>query len=250
MMFVKNKWYLILLLQFFSVYSFANGKIEEQYIIFLNSYSLARNLAPSKRLLSLSPTNKILVWNQQKRKVLVTTWLSEYTFKRYVKNHGYSPSDQRTLMWVTLVPEVRNFCKQYVSINPHNHKDNLPLRIKQYLGLNPKKKYDLFVQMWVDPKDIFRPCVDPEVDDSECDLNFNRLKQPIVRNVESYHNLYLLISNMTATYGLPWTGYGYTFDWSNETSAVGASEFVLVPKASYEIENVITTSDYCGLGTP
>ncbi len=37
---------------------------------------------------------------------------------------------------------------------------------------------------------------------------------------------------------------GYTYDWGNQHHPFGASEFILVPGAAYEIVKVVETMDY------
>jgi len=45
--------------------------------------------------------------------------------------------------------------------------------------------------------------------------------------------------------GVPWTGLGYTYDWANPASRVGASEYILSPNSPYQIERVVETAEYC-----
>jgi hypothetical protein len=120
------------------------------------------------------------------------------------------------------------------------------LRLKQYLGLNPDWHYDVFVEMWVDPADLFRPCVDPQVEDNVCNLHFDE-KIPEVNNIADYREFYrdLYYKSFRSGSGVPWTGLGYTYDWGNFESEVGASEYILVPGASYEIKRVVPTIEYC-----
>jgi len=44
---------------------------------------------------------------------------------------------------------------------------------------------------------------------------------------------------------VPWTGLGYTYDWGNPDSEVGASEFILVPGAAYQVKRAVPTAEYC-----
>ena len=43
---------------------------------------------------------------------------------------------------------------------------------------------------------------------------------------------------------IPWTGMGYTYDWGALNYPFGASEFILVPGAEYEIVRIVKTMDY------
>ena len=150
------------------------------------------------------------------------------------------------LSGVTTVPQVQEFCHSFVQNNSDTTEAEINLRLKQYLGLSYNWNYDLFVEMWVSPEDIFRPCVDPEITDSACNLEFGKTA-PVVNGIQNYPVFYknLYFSDFRTTPGVPWTGLGYTFDWGNPLTEQGASEFILVPGASYEINCVINTIDYC-----
>ncbi|MFM7442130.1 MAG: hypothetical protein ACKO2V_26610, partial [Snowella sp.] len=156
------------------------------------------------------------------------------------------------LIWVTASPQVKEFCKQYLKQNPQATEAELKLRLQQYLGLDPNWNYDVFVEMWVKPQDLFRPCVDPEISDKQCNLNFPKDGKAKVigatqgASIENYKPFYETLYYQSIRGGLqPFTGLGYTYDWGNPNSRVGASEFILVPGAAYEIKQAISTLKYC-----
>jgi hypothetical protein len=130
--------------------------------------------------------------------------------------------------------------------NPKATEADMNLRLKQYLGLNFTWEYDVFMEMWVSPEELFRPCVDPEVSDSQCNLEFGD-SSPVVKNIKNYPQFYknLYFQDFRSRPGVPWTGLGYTYDWGNPLTEAGASEFIMVPGANYEIERVVPTLDYC-----
>ena len=70
-------------------------------------------------------------------------------------------------MWVTAVPQVRDFCRALGT------RDNAAItnRLLQLIGLPPTGKNARFVEMWVSPKDMMRPCPDREVDDNRCEVD-------------------------------------------------------------------------------
>lgn len=97
-------------------------------------------------------------------RVLVETMVSQWAYDAFYKpylgqNHLLTAS-----IWVTVVPELKNHfigksCPPTVK------------RIKQLKGLNPAREYSWLVQLWVDPKDLFRPTPDPEITDHEGELS-------------------------------------------------------------------------------
>jgi hypothetical protein len=180
----------------------------------------------------------------QDGKVLVVTWKSQSSFDANFKNQSQTSPQEKYVTWVTAAPQVQAFCQGFVKNNPN---EDLNLRLKQYLGLNADWNYDVFVELWVDPADMFRPCVDPEIDDASCQLKFAEDKVPAVKNIASYPAFYknLYFNDFRYRPGVPWTGLGYTYDWGNPASPVGASEYILRPDSTYRIERVVETAEYC-----
>ena len=197
-------------------------------------------------LIAINPQNENLVWNKDRTKILVVTWKSRDSYQRYLKPNRQTSENEAYLVWVTTVPQVQEFCRELVAANPEATAEKINLRLKQYLGLNVTRQYDLFVEMWVSPNYLFRPCVDPEINDSQCNLEFGTTV-PVVNGIKNYAAFYknLYYADFRILPGVPWTGLGYTFDWGNPFSEQGASEFILMPGATYEISRVVPTYDYC-----
>jgi hypothetical protein len=208
----------------------------------VNDAAVAESSEISDRLFAINSANQALQW--QDGKVLVVTWKSQSSFDANFKNQSQTSPQEKYVTWVTAAPQVQAFCQGFVKNNPN---EDLNLRLKQYLGLNADWNYDVFVELWVDPADMFRPCVDPEIDDASCQLKFAEDKVPAVKNIASYPAFYknLYFNDFRYRPGVPWTGLGYTYDWGNPASPVGASEYILRPDSTYRIERVVETAEYC-----
>ncbi|NEP14228.1 MAG: hypothetical protein F6K14_29345 [Symploca sp. SIO2C1] len=178
--------------------------------------------------------------------VLVVTWT---TWGGYEENMGKFMENTRDT-WVTVAPELQNFCKKY----NRNTLVPLPYRINQVLGLTPEKEETYqkrkFAQIWVKPKDLFRPTPDPEITDSEAELGFiPNWFRPIS---DSYKYWFL---NQLMTNNYPWTKLGYTYDWGQHSdwqeidadrpANVGLSEFIIQEKATIKVHSVSTLENYC-----
>lgn len=204
--------------------------------------AVAESSEISDRLFAINSENQALRW--QDGKVLVVTWKSQCDYEKYIENETHTSQGEKHMTWVTAAPQVQAFCQSFVRNNPNG---DLNLRLKQYLGLKPDSHYEVFVELWVDPADLFRPCVDPEIHDTGCELKFAENEVPQVRNIVNYPAFYknLYFNDFRSRPGVPWTGLGYTYDWGNPHSRVGASEYILRPGSPYQIKRDVTTAEYC-----
>ncbi len=140
-------------------------------------------------------------------------------------------------LWVTAVPELQKFILSQTNLVKSSMTEEelskaLVSRLEQYLGLKPDSNYTNFVEVWVKPEDLLRPCVDTEVYDREC-------KAP---NQENKLDNKLL--QKTREEGYPFTGLGYTYDWGNPETDIGASEFTVEKDKIVIVYENRTTSTY------
>jgi hypothetical protein len=214
-----------------------------------NRAAIVASLAQDKKinidLTPISPNTPGQQWNSD-GKVKVVTWKSTKSYEQFLKNNTTTSTNEEYVIWVTAAPQVKKFCKAYLEDHPEATVDDLNLRLKQYLGLKYDWNYDLFIELWVDPKQLFRPCVDPEIDDKRCNLKFGNTI-PTVTNIANYKIFFQNLYFKSFRYDprVPWSGLGYTFDWGGHPSVIGASEYIMIPGASYEIESVTPTKAYC-----
>ncbi len=207
--------------------------------------ALAEEDEIANNLAFISRENPELIWNDDRTRLLVATWKAREAYEKFLEPYTATSDSEDYAVWVTLVPQVQKFCNEYVQ-RTSGPKADVDLRLKQYLGLNHSWNYDVFVELWVSPDQLFRPCVDPETTDQVCALKFGE-STPTVQNIGDYREFYknLYYKSFRSSAGVPWTGLGYTYDWGSHDSEVGASEFILAPGASYEIRRVIPTTEYC-----
>lgn len=206
-------------------------------------------------LIPITPENSFLVWNQSRTQILVVTWKSQYVYERFIKPNTHSSRRDDQLLWVTVAPQVQAFCQRYLAQHPNATEADLTLRLKQYLGLNPAWEYDQFVELWVSPGDLFRPCVNPDITQRQCPLNFAGAVPKVVGHtqgtgIQDYQSFYQTLYFRSIRAALqPWTGLGYTYDWGSPISRVGASEFILVPGAAYTVKQAVPALRYCRAGS-
>jgi hypothetical protein len=187
-----------------------------------------------KDLVWISPANPQLLWSAGKDRILAVTWTG---WNGYDGAVGHEVRLEREV-WVTAVPELRRRC------NAVPAGADLVLRMEQMLGLPPHDGKTRLVQLWVDPRDMFRPAPDPEVSDSQAGLDFPVSARAAVsgRHVAWFNDLR---AKSYGPDGYPWTRLGYTYDWGDPSSEVGLSEFVVEKDAGVIVEGVYTADSYC-----
>lgn len=228
----------------------------------------------SQQLTPIHNDNKDLIWenNVPGTRVLVVSFAGEVPCKAYeCPPEGCSPTDTckagrecpnyKFDTWVTVAPEMKNYFK---GTQPD------PLRIAQLLGLPPSDAVNkkCFIEIFISPKNLYRPCPDPEITDRECLTDFN--DSPFImydtankiysdqaceqgqcgfKDFEGWFNNrkdYLYSSS----YPYPWTRLGYTYDWGDPQNHVGLSEFVMHGKVEsgagvpVKIVSVTKIADY------
>jgi len=97
-------------------------------------------------------------------RVLVETIVDRADCEQYYKKNIGKEMLLEVSTWVTVVPELKNF---FIGKTCPPTRE----RIIQLKGLNPAKDYSILVEMWVYPKDLFRPAPDPEITDHEGELS-------------------------------------------------------------------------------
>ena len=198
-------------------------------------------------LVKISGKNPNLIWKEIDGEfyILVSTWKID-TFFLINNSPDRKINTSKFLSWVTTAPELQNLCQN----RSFGRKEGLDLRLKQLLGLPPNIEKNYFIEFWVTPKDLFRPCLDQGVYDVNCNLSFpenGSLQYKKWINdlrIESYYN-----AEWDKNY--PWTQLGYTYDWNSKNkNNFGASEFVIDKNKDIFINKIYTTEDYCNFKKP
>lgn len=214
--------------------------VPQVYYNALKDVEKAKSEEISTELTAIVKDNPLIQWQGDRLKVATFT------------NHKYevgSTAPQLVELWVTVVPELQNFCTGYDA-----NEENLVLRLEQLLGLPPSHKLSKnIVEFWVAPQDMFRPTPDPEITDREAELEFRQSNNFLTVSDEykSWFNNRLnefnsQLKNMKSDrIPYPWTRLGYTYDWGESNNHIGLSEFVVTKGADIEIDSVSTVNDYC-----
>lgn len=216
----------------------------QTYARAVDAMSLPQPWEVSDKLLSVDPHKPVTVvsWmrpDEVERLKSGTQWIAQ------------SPAD----LWITIAPQVRNFCKQFRAEHGDDP-EQLDLRLEQRLGMPPASGKRFFVEIVIaDPSsraNLFRPCAVPDVNSTACPIG------PPPASVDATHRRWFY-TQYYRSYGqarpspYPWTSLGYTFDWAPRAREIGDMEFIkhgesefVVPKgATIEVKSVTRTPDYC-----
>lgn len=203
---------------------------------YLNAINDARIAEPdeiSRDLEAIVYFNPYLTWEGQPgaSRVLLLTWTS---WDGYNGDTGMNTILSREV-WTVVPAELKEFYRESDSLTG----DSLVLRLEQLNGLPPHNGKQWFVEMWVEPDDIFRPSPDPDTADREAELDFPAWVDAAYRD---WFNK--LKGESYAENGYPWTRLGYTYDWGSTDSEKGLSEFVIRAGSTVGIHAVAGTQEY------
>lgn len=185
-------------------------------------------------LIPITRENPRLRWRDGGAEVLMVTWTN---WQGYADQVGKKVPAGREV-WVTAAPEVAEYCRA-----AGLEGEDLVFRLEQYLGLPPHVGKTHFVELWVRPADLLRPCADPEIDDTTC----NSDDQPKALTLGSHDHAAWFNALKDKSYGeggYPWTRLGYTFDWGAANER-GASEYLIPAGMEVTVERFVPNAEYC-----
>jgi hypothetical protein len=243
-------------LLFLAASQIVQNNLSEEYNYALHD---SRDPQPNEiigNLTAITESNPDLIWERlpNSNRVLVATLAKGGAYRsgqRIEKSNGLE-------IWVTVVPEVKDFCQSYSRFMLTSNGGDLKLRLKQVLGLLPdeKEKYDEIAEIWVDLRFLRRPALDPEIDDQTVSpIQINSVFSSSTDEVYKAWFNKKVAGWMTSPY--VWTGLGYTYDWgiypkTNLQTDAGLSEFVILPNnqvsTEIHVKSVFSVEDYCKAG--
>jgi len=179
------------------------------------------------------------------RYVLMSAWKKADFNQNYIKqgpdNSRYYLSDSTFFkypLFLTTQYDLEQFCIKN-NLSELSGSDRRS-RLMQVLGLPPGSTNDLFIECWVNEKDLFRPAIDSSGNCSLllAKLSASYLEEFIKWSKGSYSNDYIL-------YRFPFTGLGYTWDYSPlSKDHFGLTEFVLREHRKVFVRNIISTNAF------
>ena len=182
-------------------------------------------------LVSLTKNDPLVTWDENGERVLLCTWHSD--------PESYPAGEKVTLDWDvvwTFTPD--ELAQKYEAES--GHVSDWDLRLKQLIGLPPDSEYSTFTTFWADPADVCRPACQPDPANSgmQTALDQNSAQE----SYAAWFNENILNSYFYGAY--PWTRLGYTYDWADNGSEYGLSEFLVRQGAEIEVVDTRTTEAF------
>lgn len=179
-------------------------------------------------LVSLTSEDKMTIWNEDGC-VLLCTW------HRYPDS--YPEGETITVEW----GPVWTFTDKEIA----SYKDELKkckdpeTRLKQLIGLPPDCDYTTFTGFWVSPENVKRPAYRTDIVSGEMTTSFD---ENVDTDFKEWFDGNILGSYFDGAY--PWTRLGYTYDWADNDTEYGLTEFLVLDKAEITVEFTDTTAEF------
>lgn len=182
-------------------------------------------------LVSLTKEDPLVTWDEAGERVLLCTW--------HNYPDSYPAGETVTLEWGnvwTFTPDelAQKYQAEADKVSDWN------LRLTQLIGFAPDSTHSTFTTFWVDPADIRRPAFQPDPANGEMLLELDQEAAG-----ESYADWFdgnILSSYFYGAY--PWTRLGYTYDWADNGTEYGLSEFLIRQGAQVEVVDTKTTEEF------
>lgn len=182
-------------------------------------------------LVSLTKEDPLVTWDESGERVLLCTW--------HNYPESYPVGEKVTLEWGDIWAFTPGELTQKYKTES-NQVSDWDLRLNQLIGFAPDSEHSTFTTFWVNPSDICRPACQPDPTNGEMQT---QLDQDAVE--ESYADWFdenILNSYFYDAY--PWTRLGYTYDWADNGSEYGLSEFLIRQGAEIEVVDTKATEEF------
>ena len=200
---------------------------EDQQILFDDAVEDAMIIDKDEILpvVSLEEGQPYAVYDQDGRILL-------YTFHKYPDS--YPDGADVKLEWGNVWTFTGGELEEWYQKNKENVTD-WQTRIKELIGLRPDNESDHFTAMWVKPEDVFRPAYVSDIGTIEMTDAFS---EEVDEDYKEWFDSNIISSYFDGKY--PWTRLGYTYDWADNGSEYGLSEFIVKKdsdvKVAYTVE--------------
>lgn len=179
-------------------------------------------------LVALTAEDELVTWDSEGRVLL----LSYHAYP-----DSYPAGEEVTLEWGS----VWSFTDKELEGIYESEKDTVEdwsLRLEQLIGLQEDSGYTVITGMWVELDDIIRPAYQSDATDSTMT---NVFSDDVDEEYKAWFDANILDSYYYGAY--PWTRLGYTYDWADNGTEYGVTEFLISQGSVIEVEFTLTLEE-------
>lgn len=182
-----------------------------------------------KPLVLLTKDSEDVTWNETGDKILLLSW--------HKYPDSYKEGETTTLsygaVWTFTDKEMIERYKE------NSDTTDWKLRFQQLIGLPPESEYTHFTAFWAKPEDVYRPAYVTDITKSDMTNSFG---DNVDEEYKSWFDGNIVYSYYDSAY--PWTRLGYTYDWADNDTEYGLSEFLIKKDSEVQIEFTKTTEEF------
>lgn len=179
-------------------------------------------------LVVLSADDTLTTWDE-KGHVLLLSWHCHP--ERYIAGEEITLSDGA--VWTFTDREIAVWYEK----NKGSVK-NWELRLEQLIGLPPDAGYTHMSGFWAEPKDVVRPAYVTDIR-AQMQLDF---PDGTDKEFQAWFDENSKFSYEESAY--PWTRLGYTYDWADNGTEYGLTEFLIKENSPVQVAFTKTTKEF------
>ena len=180
-------------------------------------------------LVNIDENSDMVTINEDNGKVLMLTY-NNYP-ESYVPQTEFKC--QYGEVWVFTDKEIINWYN-----DNKNGVTDWSLRLNQLLGLPADKEYGYVSAFWTNPDDLKRPAYETDIT-KQIDKNNLKMEDD---EISELFNDNIIWSYFDSAY--PWTRLGYTYDWADNDTEYGLTEFIVMQDSVVDVEWTKTRDEF------
>lgn len=161
-------------------------------------------------------------------KVLLLTWHKH----PHIYQEGTSFISEPKAIWTVSAKEFEN------RLQKERKNTDMRLRTCQLMGLPDTIDYTHFSYIWVEPKALLRPAYQTDVTLNEMTFSFKESTD------ETYRSWFAEQMREAYPHQYPWTRLGYTYDWADNGTCYGLTEFIIPKGTSVEVKQTLSNKEF------
>lgn len=182
-------------------------------------------------LVVIDQDSDLVTWDEEGQRVLLLTWNDTPNY--FVEGEEIQPPFGE--IWAFTDAEIAAWYQN----QEVEDIDDWVLRLEQLIGLPAGTAYTHVAGLWVYPDDIIRPAYQTDI---TLDSMSNQLDDTVDDSYRSWFESNVYFSYFQSAY--PWTRLGYTYDWADNGTDYGLSEFLISAEALIEVDFVMSTEAF------